>query len=72
MKAYINEIDKIRAIEFDKNKRKIFGIKSAIVWAYSIEDGKVYPLLYISKPKHLSQEDFDVVLDRLDIKIRKG
>lgn len=68
----MNILDKIRAIEFDKNKRKIFGIKSAIVWAYSNEDGKVYPLLYISKPKHLSKEDFDVVLDNLEIKIRKG
>lgn len=64
-------LDKIRSIEFDRNRTKVFGIKSGILWAHSNETNGTYPLLYISKPKHISQEDFELILDKLDINVRR-
>jgi len=60
-------IKNLRSIEFDKNRRKIFGIKSGIVWGYSKNTNSSSPLLYISKPKHISQEDFEFMLERLEV-----
>jgi len=60
-------LDSLRSVEFDRNKNKIFGIKSAIVWGYSKDSNSCSPILYISKPKHVSQEDFDFILDHLDL-----
>ncbi len=62
---------KLRAIEFDINRKKIFGIKSGILWGYSNETNSSFPLLYISKPKHVSDEDFEILLNNLEIKIKK-
>jgi len=64
-------LKKVKSIEFDKNRNQNFGIKSGILWAYSNEKNSIFPLLYISKPKHISKEDFDLILDRLSIGIRK-
>ena len=63
-------LNEIRAIEYDRNRTKLFGIKSGIVWGHRKEGGS-FPLLYISKPKHVSQEDFEEILNKLDISIRK-
>lgn len=60
---------KLRSIEYDKNRNHVFGIKSAILWGHHKEGG-TSPLIYISKPKHVSQEDFEEVLDKLDISLR--
>lgn len=59
--------DGIRSFEFDRNKKRVFGIKSAIVWGHSKDCNESSPLFYISRPKHVSQEDFDFILDHLDI-----
>ena len=66
-----NILERIRSFEYDKNRNKIFGIKSAIVWGYSKEGSTTFPLFYISKPKSVSQEDFELLLDKIDIIIRK-
>jgi hypothetical protein len=66
-----NILERIRSFEFDKNKNKILGIKSAIVWGNSSETNSTFPLFYISKPKSVSQEDFELLLDKIDITIRK-
>ena len=63
-------LDNIKSFEYDKNRDRIFGIKSAIVWGHS-ERGTIAPLFYISKPKHINQEDFDYILDRLEITIKR-
>lgn len=63
-------IDKIRSIEYDKNRRKIFGIKSAILWGHSKDTNGTFPLLYISKPKHITQEEYEDLLDRLEINLK--
>jgi hypothetical protein len=64
-------LEKIRSFEFDKNRTRIFGIKSAIVWGHSKDTNGSFPMLYISKPKNISQEDFEILLDKIDIEIRK-
>jgi hypothetical protein len=60
-------LDTLRSFEFDRNKKRIFGIKSAIVWGHSKTSNSSSPLLYISKPKHVSQKDFDFMLEHLDL-----
>lgn len=67
----MNILDKIKAFEYDKNRNKIFGIKSAIIWGRSKDTNGQFPLLYISKPKYISQDDFELLLDKIDITIRK-
>ena len=64
-------LDKIRSFEFDKNRKKLFGIKSGIVWGHSKDTNSSFPILYISKPKDISQEDFELLLDKIDISIRR-
>jgi len=61
--------DKLKSFEFDKNKNKIYGIKSAIIWG-NTETG-TSPILYISKPKHVSQEDYNELLNSIDIQFIK-
>jgi len=63
----MNIFDKIRSFEFDGNRNKIFGLKSGIVWGHSRDTNGSFPLLYITKPKHITQEDFELLLSKLDI-----
>lgn len=67
----MNILESIRSFEFDKNRKKIFGIKSGIVWGHSNKTNSSFPMLYISKPKNISQEDFELLLEKLDISIRR-
>ena len=62
-----NILSTIRSFEFDKNKNKVFGIKSGIVWGHSKNSNSTFPLLYISKPKHITNEDFEVLLNSINI-----
>lgn len=67
----MNILESIRSFEFDKNRKKIFGINSGIVWGHSNKINGSFPMLYISKPKSVSQEDFELLLEKLDISIRR-
>lgn len=58
---------KYKDFEFDKNRQKIFGIKSGIIWGHSTTKNAIAPLVYISKPKHISEEDFNEILDKIKI-----
>lgn len=62
-------LDDIKAFEFDKNKDHKYGLKSAIIWGYAKSVNSCSPLLYISKPKALTEEEFNDLLDRLNIYI---
>lgn len=64
-------VDEIKSFEFDRNKNRIFGIKSGIIWGYSNKSNAIFPLLYLSKPKSISEEDFRDLLDRIEISIKK-
>lgn len=61
------KIDDIGAIEYDRNKNKVFGIKSAILWGH--KGSTATPLMYFRKPKNMAQKDFDDILDRMYIRI---
>lgn len=62
-------LNQIRSIEFDKNRKSIFGIKSGIVWGHSKNSNSSFSILYISKPKGISQTDFEELLNKLEINI---
>ena len=62
-------LDNVKSIEFDKNLNHIFGIKSGILWAHSKDGSGTFPLLYISKPKNISREDFEALLERISITV---
>ena len=62
-------LDDLKSIEFDENRKHIFGIKSGIVWGHSNKSNTSSPLLYIQKPKHVSKEDFDLMLSNLEINL---
>lgn len=59
--------DKIRSVEVDKNKNKIFGIKSAIIWAHSNQTNSTYPLLYLRKPKNITDEEYKELIDSINV-----
>lgn len=63
----MNIFESIRSFSFDKNEKHVFGIKSGIVWGHSKTTNSSSPLLYISKPKSISQEQFEELLDSIDI-----
>lgn len=63
-------ISQVRSIEFDRNRRHIFGIKSGILWGHSKVGNSSFPLLYISKPKHIKQDDFEALLNNLIIELK--
>jgi hypothetical protein len=65
-----NILERISSFEYDKNRNKIFGIKSAIIWGHSKDTNSSFPIAYISKPKNVSQTDFELLLDKIDIEIR--
>lgn len=65
-------LNDLKSIELDKNKRKVFGIKSGILWGHSNKTNGSYPLFYILKPKHMTQEDFDIILDHLEVKLYRN
>lgn len=64
-------LERIKSFEYDKNRGKILGIKSGIIWGHSKDTNSIFPMLYISKPKHISQSDFELLLDKIDIQIRQ-
>jgi len=66
----MNILESIGSFEFDRNRTKIFGIKSGIVWGHSNNSRGSFPMLYISKPKHISQSDFELLLYKIDIEFR--
>jgi len=63
-------LDQIKSFEYDKNRNKLFRIKSAVIWGHSNSTNGIFPMLYISKPKHISQEDYELLLDNLEITIK--
>ena len=62
--------DKIKSFEFDKNEQRIFGIKSGIIWGHSKKTNEMFPMLYLSKPKNISENDFKLLLNSIDIKFK--
>ena len=64
-----NIIKKLKGTELDRNTTHKYGLKSGILWGHLKEENSCMPLLYISKPRSISQEDFEYILDRLQISL---
>lgn len=62
-------LEELRSCEFDKNEKRLFGIKSPIMWGHSKRSNGTYPLFYIRKPKGITQEDFDDIINHLEFTI---
>ena len=54
---------------FDKNRDSSFNLKSAIMWEFDYETKMYHPLFYVSKPREVSEEDFNRTLDMIDIHV---
>lgn len=65
----MSKLKELHSIEFDYNENKVFGIKSAILWGHG-NDGKSFPLVYITKPKHITDEEYKQILYRLLISMK--
>jgi hypothetical protein len=62
---------RIKSYEVDTNREHKYGIKSAIVWGHSRDTNSVFPLLYLTKPKGMTQEDYEYLLKKINILIEK-
>jgi hypothetical protein len=60
-------LSKLRSIEFDRNRNGIFGIKSAIIWGHHKDTNSSSALLYLTKPKHISNEDYNEMINSINI-----
>lgn len=60
-------LNNIESVEYDKNRDKKFNLKSGIIWGHM--SNKCFPLLYLTKPKSVSQKDFEIILNKLQIKM---
>lgn len=60
---------KFLKLELEKNKDKVFGARSAILWGYT-EATTAYAIVYLKKPKYMSEEEFEDILDGLEIGIK--
>ena len=68
--SLLNKIESIIQ-NFSQENRKVHRRKSGIVWG-TLKDSKgITPLFFISKPKMVSQEDFEDILSKLQITILK-
>jgi hypothetical protein len=67
----MNILDRIKSFSFDPNQHHQFGVRSGIVWSHSNQDNSIFPILYISKPRRISLADFNLLLEKIDINIRK-
>jgi hypothetical protein len=63
-----NFVKKIDKISLDKNESHAFGIKSAILWGTS--GTTTSPLLYLLKPKNISEEEYNEIVDRLIVHLK--
>ena len=63
--------NKIKSFEVDKNETKLFGIKSAIIWGNSPKANTQFPLLYLRKPKNISEEEYNELINSIEINFKR-
>lgn len=61
--------DRIESISFYPTEKKQFGVKSVILWGNS--GNTMFPLAYISKPKSISEDDFNQIVKNMEIKLKR-
>jgi hypothetical protein len=62
--------DTFNSFEFDKNKDRIFGIKSGIIWGNVKDTYLTQPILYISKLKSITEDEFQELLNSINISFK--
>ncbi len=50
-----------------EQNKKLFRTSNGILWADQNGRNQYYPILYLKKPKYLSEEEFQKLLDKLEI-----
>lgn len=56
---------------YSVNKTGIKGlVKSPAIWGH--KDNVMFPLVYLRKPKHMSEKDWQEVLEGLRLEIRRS
>jgi len=61
----MNILNKIKSFGIDRDK---LWSKFATIYANSAETNSIYPLIYLTKPKHISDEEYKDMLDAIEIK----
>ena len=59
--------DNIRGFELYKNEDKNFNIKSAIIFGIDKKGDCAGSLLYLTKPKHITEEQYKELISRIKI-----
>lgn len=60
------DIKDLDSFEVDRTKSVL---KSVVVWGH--KGSVISPLFYIQKPKHLTEEEFNYIMDKVEINIVK-
>jgi hypothetical protein len=63
-KAFFDDI-----VSFSISKEGFASIKSCIIWAN--KTGVSRPIMYIRKPKYLTKEQFDEILNSMELSFKK-
>ena len=66
--------DKLSSFFIERNlktARKTFRRKSGIIFAMREGTGTFYPIMYLSKPKGVTEEEFQELLNHIDIQFIK-
>lgn len=63
--------EKIDSISIYKGKDDIFNRYSDRISIWGNENNKIYPLVYITKPKGLSLKDWQIIKEKLQISLLK-
>lgn len=59
-------ITDIESFTLDTKDIHRLGYKCAVVWGH--KGASMQPVMYIRKPKHISQDDFDNMMKHIEIK----
>lgn len=63
--------EKIDSISICKGRNDIFNRHSDRISIWGNENSKMYPLVYITKPKGLSLKDWQIIKEKLQISLLK-
>lgn len=63
--------ERIDSISIYKGKDDIFNRYSDRISIWGNEESKIYPLVYITKPKSVSLKDWNIIKEKLQISLLK-
>jgi len=63
------KINEIEAISFSRDGFKN-RVKSPVIWGH--KGGEIFPLCYLTKPKWMPKQEWEIFLDRLHFGLKGG